>query len=205
MYRIAAFLGVAWLTAATANADQPAAAGKLLVATDEVRGEIFARTLILLLHYDEAGAMGLVVNRPTDVTPAEVLDDAEVMSGYRGTLFWGGPVEMAGLRVLMRSDSAPEGATTVGDNVHLVPFEDAMDGAPADAATLRIYIGYAGWAAGQLDYELASGSWDVQTATAELVFADNPQGIWERLKPVREYRAAVGHGGEDLVAVSVVD
>ena len=201
MYRIATFLAlVAWLTAATANADQQAAAGKLLVATDEVRGEIFARTLILLLHYDEAGAMGLVVNRPTDVAPTEVLDDPEAMSGYRGTLFWGGPVEMAGLRVLVRSDSPPEGAMMVVDKVHLVPFEVAMDGTPADAAILRIYIGYAGWTAGQLDYELASGSWDVRPATAELVFADDPQSIWEQLKPVREYRAAVEHGGEELVA-----
>ncbi|HWM29905.1 MAG TPA: YqgE/AlgH family protein [Woeseiaceae bacterium] len=201
MYRIAAFLAlVAWLTAATANADQQAAAGKLLVATDEVRGEIFARTLILLLHFDEAGAMGLVVNRPTDVTPVEVMDDPAVLADYRGTLFWGGPVEMAGLRVLLRSDSAPEGATMVVDNVHLVPFDAAMKGTPADATSLRIYIGYAGWAAGQLDYELARGSWEVRAATDELVFADDPRSIWERLKPVREYRAAVKHGGEDPVA-----
>ena len=195
MYRIAALLAlVAWLPAVPANADQRAAAGKLLVATETVRGEIFARTVILLLHYDESGAMGLVVNRPTEVEPAEVMDDPETLSAYDGTLFWGGPVEMAGLRVLVRSDAPPEGAETIVGNVHLVSFEDAVRRLPADAARLRLYLGYAGWAPGQLDGELAIGSWEVRAAADELVFAVDPRGLWQRLKPGHEYRVAVAAG-----------
>jgi len=191
MYRIAALITlVAWLSAATATADQRIAAGKLLVATDTVRGEIFARTVILLLHYDESGAMGLVVNRPTEVEPAEVMDDPEALSAYQGTLFWGGPVEMAGLRVLVRSDAPPEGAETIVGNVHLVSFEAAVSRLPADVGNLRLYIGYAGWAPGQLDGELAIGSWDVRAAADELVFADDPGGLWQQLKPERDYRVA---------------
>lgn len=195
MSRITALLAglltiVAWLAAAPANADQRAAAGKLLVATDAVRGEIFAHTVILLLHYDESGAMGLVVNRPTEVEPAEVMDDPETLSAYQGTLFWGGPVEMAGLRVLVRSEAPPEGAEAIVGNVHLVPFEEAESRLPADAASLRLYIGYAGWAPGQLDGELATGSWDVRAAAEELVFADDPRSLWQQLKPEREYRVA---------------
>jgi len=191
MYRIAALITlVAWLSAATATADQRIAAGKLLVATDTVRGEIFARTVILLLHYDESGAMGLVVNRPTEVEPTEVMDDPETLSAYQGTLFWGGPVEMGGLRVLVRSDAPPEGAEAVVGNVHLVSFEEAESRLPADAASLRLYIGYAGWAPGQLDGELATGSWDVRAAADELVFADDPRSLWQQLKPEREYRVA---------------
>lgn len=180
---------IALLGAIAAEADERAAAGKLLVATDEVGGEIFARTVILLLHYDESGAMGLVVNRPTDVAPEEVMDDPDELSGYDGTLFWGGPVEMAGLRVLVRSESPPVDATTIIDEVHVVPFDSATDLLPADTTTLRLYIGYAGWAPGQLDGELDIGSWDVQDATGEAVFSGDPRGLWEDRKPVREYRA----------------
>lgn len=192
MFRIVtSLLLAAGFAAASAHADGPAAAGKLLVATDEVRGEIFARTVILLLHYDQTGAMGLVVNRPTDVLPEEVLDDPAVLSGYEGTLFWGGPVEMAGMRVLVRAESLPDGATTVVENVHLVPFDDAVEHLPADAASLRLYIGYAGWAPGQLDGELDIGSWDVRDATGDVVFSDEPRKLWKELEPVREYRAAL--------------
>lgn len=182
---------LAGLRAAPALADVRAAPGRLLVATDEVHGEIFARTVILLLHYDESGAMGLVVNRPTDVAPGEVLDDPARLSGYRGTFFWGGPVEMAGLWALLRSPSPPAGATTIIDNVHLVSFDDAAGRLPADASNLRLYIGYAGWAPGQLDDELSTGSWDVQDASEKIVFAAEPLGVWQTLKPVREIRAGL--------------
>ena len=185
----------AFLSTAAAHADDRPAAGRLLVATDEVGGEIFARTVILLLHYDESGAVGLVVNRPTDVAPEEVMDDPEIEDGYDGTLFWGGPVEMGGLRVLVRSEAPPGGATTIVEQVHLVPFDEAVALLPADAATVRLYIGYAGWAPGQLDGELDTGSWDVQDATEATVFSDEPRGLWRELKPVREYRAALGNGG----------
>lgn len=192
MFRIVTLpLLVAWLAAATAAADEAPAAGKLLVATDEIHGEIFARTVILLLHYDENGAMGLVVNRPTDVEPGEVMEDSGTLSDYQGTLFWGGPVEMAGLRVLAHAGERPSGATTILDGIHLVPFEAMLDILPADATRLRLYIGYAGWAPGQLDGELDIGSWHVRDATREIVFAEDPRSIWRDLRPLREYRAAV--------------
>ena len=65
---------VVWLLPAMAGADQRPAKGKLLVATELVQGEIFARTVILLLHYDKDGAIGIVVNRPTEIEPGELLE-----------------------------------------------------------------------------------------------------------------------------------
>ena len=62
---------LAWLLPAAAGADQQPAKGRLLVATELVRGDVFAETVILLLHYDAHGAIGIVVNRPTDVAPKE--------------------------------------------------------------------------------------------------------------------------------------
>jgi putative transcriptional regulator len=181
---------VAWLLPAAAVADEVPAQGKLLVATELVEGELFAETVILLLYYDETGAFGLVVNRPTDIEPEELLDEDDVITGYHGTLFWGGPVQMDSLRALLHTDDAPEGAEKIVGSVYLVSYEDAAASGPADPAVLRLFIGYTGWAPGQLEYELARGSWRVLPASHEIVFAADPTGVWKRLAPAQQQRAA---------------
>jgi putative transcriptional regulator len=187
-------VAVSWLLPAAVDADPRPAKGTLLVATELVQGELFAKTVVLLLHYDETGAFGLVVNRPTDVTPGEVLAEEEAVAGYSGTLFWGGPVHMDSLRALLLTDDPPEEAEKITASVYLVSFEDALGQGPADPAVLRLFIGYAGWAPGQLDYEMARGSWRVLPATGELVFAEAPEKLWQRLAPAQEQRATVEPG-----------
>ncbi len=181
---------VVWLLPAAAGTDQQPAKGMLLVATELVRGEVFAEMVILLLHYDENGALGIVVNRPTDVAPKEVVADVGVFTGYGGTLYWGGPVQMNSLRALLRTDIPTKDAVAIVDSVHLVPIDDGLKNAPADLASLRLFIGYAGWGAGQLDREMDRGSWHVVPASDEHVFAKDPRALWKRLTPPRVHRAA---------------
>jgi putative transcriptional regulator len=181
---------IAWLLPPAAIAAEVPAQGKLLVATELVEGELFAETVVLLLFYDETGAFGLVVNRPTDVRPDELLADEEGIADYDGTLFWGGPVQMDSLRALLRSDEPPAEAEKILDSVFLVSLEDALQQGPVGSTKLRLFIGYAGWAPGQLDYELARGSWRVVPATDELVFAEAPRELWKQLAPAHEQRAA---------------
>jgi len=189
---LTSLVAVAWLLPVAVDADTSPAQGKLLVATELVQGELFANTVILLLHYDDTGAFGLVVNRPTEVKPEELLDDEEDIAGYTGTLFWGGPVHMDSLRALLRTDEPPEDAEKIIESVYLVSFEAALEQGPADPEVLRLFIGYAGWAPGQLDYELARGSWRVLSGSDDLVFADEPETLWKRLAPAEEQRAATG-------------
>ncbi len=180
---------VAWLLPAAAGADEPLAKGKLLVATELVQGDVFAETVILLLHYDAHGATGIVINRPTDIAPQELASDIEAFADYSGPLFWGGPVQMSSLRALLRADVPPDGSEVILESVHLVHIDDRLKSAPADPARLRFFIGYAGWSAGQLDREMARGSWHVVPATNEHVFAEDPRALWKRLTPPREHRA----------------
>lgn len=192
MIRIPIWLvAVTWLLPAAVSADPRPAQGKFLVATDVVQGELFAETVVLLLHYDETGAFGLVVNRPTDVELGELLADEDGLADYRGTLFWGGPVQMDSLRALLYTDDPPDEAEKIIESVYLVAFDDAVELGPTDPARLRLYIGYAGWAPGQLDYELTRGSWRILPATREHVFADTPRDLWKQLSPAEEQRAAV--------------
>jgi putative transcriptional regulator len=187
---IAAALGC--VSASPALADEKLAMGKLLVATDEVRGEIFAETVILLLHYDESGALGLIINRPMEATPKEVLPELEGIQYYDGTLYWGGPVRMTVMRALLHSDAPPDDAMPVFDAVYRVPMDDSLPPDANSADKLRFFLGYAGWAPGQLDRELLFGSWHVISATEDVVFTDEPEEIWMRLSPPQTFRAALG-------------
>lgn len=179
----------AWLLPATGGADETLAKGKLLVATEVIGGDIFVRTVILLLHYDKTGAAGLVVNRPTEVRPEELLPDDE-FSDYDGAIYWGGPVQMNSIRALLRTDKPSGLAEKIIGSVYLVPFDDALKDAIRDASRVRLFIGYAGWAPGQLDHELARGSWHVMPASDDVVFAKDPGTIWKRLVPAKDLRTA---------------
>ncbi len=173
------------------NAEEDLGKGKLLVATEVVRGRAFAESVILLLNYDETGAVGLVVNRPTEALPAQALPELAGLDRYEGTLYWGGPVELFTLRALLYSDAPPDNAVPIFDRVHLALLdENLLDGASSNA-NLRFFVGYAGWAPGQLEQELAFGSWHIVAATEALVFADDPGGIWRRLLPPPVRRVSV--------------
>jgi putative transcriptional regulator len=205
MSRFAKFLALACcVISAGVGADQVPATGKLLVATDEVRGLHFAETVILLLHYDETGTLGLVVNRPIAAAPIEALPELEHLADYRGTLYWGGPVRLTTMRALLLTDTPPDDAVQIFDAVHLVHMDETLLEAASNAANLRFFMGYAGWAPGQLERELAFDSWHILPATAELVFAEDPSDIWRRLVPPREYRAAaeIAESGVSLLTSS---
>ena len=161
------------------------AAGEFLVATEQTDGDIFAQTVILLLSYDETGAAGLVVNRPTEVDASELFSGDSPLSAYDGTIYWGGPVQMNTLLALTNSDRPPKGAEKILDSVYLVPFSEDM----IDTPGLRLFIGYTGWARGQLDSELARGSWRVVPASGGHVFTKDPAGLWKRLLPRETIRA----------------
>jgi putative transcriptional regulator len=180
-----------WLLSATVAADESPAKGKLLVATELIRGDIFVQTVVLLLHYDETGAAGIVVNRPTEVALDEVLEDRHEYSDYGGRMYWGGPVQMNSIRALMQTDTPPKGAERIIGSVYLVPFNEDLRKTLGDASRLHFFIGYAGWAPGQLDRELAIGSWHVLPASDDIVFAEDPAQLWRRLAPGEDLRTSI--------------
>ncbi len=172
------------------TAERPAA-GMFLVATNEVRGPFFRETVVLLLHYDARGAQGLVMNRPMQAKPADILPGLDGIENYEGTLYWGGPVQITSVRALLRTEDPPRGAVHLVDEVYLVPPDIRMPAGAVDASELRYFLGYAGWAAGQLDGELIAQSWHVVRASGDLVFDRDTGGIWRRMMPPEAMRAAI--------------
>lgn len=192
MSKYATFLAlVCCVVSQVVIADEDPAVGKLLVATDEVQGPTFAETVILLIHYDETGAMGLVINQPAEATPEDLLPELDGLADYAGTVYWGGPVQLASMLVLYLTDRAPDDAIPVFDGVYRIPLDKKLPEDATSAENLRFFIGHAGWAAGQLDKELLFGSWHVIPATEDAVFTEDPSGIWRKLTPPRQYHASV--------------
>jgi putative transcriptional regulator len=203
MSRFSKFLALACcFVSAGVSADQVPATGKLLIATDEVRGPYFAQTVVLLLRHDETGTLGLVVNRPIDASAMESLPVRENLAAHRGTFYWGGPLSQSTVRALLRTDTPPEDAVQIFNAVHLVNLDEALLATASNPAKLRFFVGYAGWSPGQLEHELAFDSWHILPATKELVFAEDTGDVWRKLLPARQYRAAadsIESGVRDLL------
>lgn len=173
-------------------ADEDPGVGKLLVATDEVQGSTFYETVILLLHYDESGALGIVINRPIEATPKDLLPQLDGIEDYEGPVYWGGPVRLATMRALHRTDAPAEDEIHVFDSVHRLPLSEKLPAAATSEKSLRFFIGYAGWSPGQLEKEILFGSWSIVPATEQSVFSEEPGAVWQSLSPPRHYRASIG-------------
>lgn len=171
-----------WGGPAPARALGSPAVGKVLVATERLRGPFFSESVILLLDHGSEGSLGLVVNRPTPVSISEVLAEPLPEGRVDAPLFGGGPVAPSTLTALVRRGPGP-GWETVIHGVARVETPEALEVALSSTdVEVRIYAGYAGWAPGQLDDEIRRGSWHLLEASAEWVFSHDPEALWETLE-----------------------
>ena len=174
-------------------ASEPAT-GRYLVASRDLLDPNFIQTVILLVHHDEEGSMGLVVNRPARVRVTEVFDDIKVAEANNGPVYLGGPVSPGGVLALLRARGKEEGAEDVVGDLHLVSSAKLLEETLAkgtDPKSLRVFAGYAGWGAGQLESEMALGSWYVLEGDVGIAFDRSPSTLWERLIRKTEMRYAM--------------
>lgn len=158
-------------------------AGSLLIASPQLVGSPFARTLVLLLDVD-GGALGVILNRPSGVPVAGLLEDWSTLVCAPGVLYSGGPVEPEGalgvacLRPGRREEEAPGAAfRATFDRTGVVDLDAPWDG----YAAVRIYAGYSGWSAGQLQDEIAEGAWYVVPSAPEDLWEPDPERLWQRV------------------------
>ena len=156
--------------------------GSLLVSTPALHDPTFRRTVVLLLDHDEDGALGVVLNRPTEIPVAEVLPGWTGHVSDPEVVFAGGPVAQDSALGLARADAEPEmGWRGLAGDLGLVDLDAPPEVVTATLGGLRIYVGYSGWAAGQLEDELAEDAWWVFPAEREDVFAGDPARLWQRV------------------------
>jgi putative transcriptional regulator len=160
------------------------AVGKILVAPRDTHDPVFGESVILLVRYSEAGAVGLMMNRRTTVPISRALREVQGAAEHSDPVFAGGPVELSTVLSLARAPMKPEGAAEVFGHIYLIAARAALEkalGATTNPSGLRIYLGYCGWASGQLEYETRRGSWYIFNRSEDLTFDADPATLWKRL------------------------
>jgi putative transcriptional regulator len=149
--------------------------GSLLLAAPQLTDPNFERTVVLITEHEDEGAMGVVLNRPSDSTVADAAPDLEPMVGADAPIFAGGPVQPTSGVVL--AEVAEVGDPVFGD-VLLVPGLEELADVADGAERLRVFAGYAGWGPGQLEAEIEREDWFVEPAVPDDVFTKDPEGLW---------------------------
>ena len=186
--------GVGATTGKAVAAQSATLTGQLLVARTELRDPRFIRTVVYLVHHDAGGAMGLILNRPIgEASLSELLEQA----GVEGTsvngkirVHFGGPVEAPRGFVLHTADYKIDGTQVVKDGIAVTARPEILRamGTGTGPRKSLFALGYAGWAAGQIEGEIKTGSWEIVPADKELVFDEDYETKWERAMARRTIR-----------------
>jgi putative transcriptional regulator len=146
--------------------------GSLLVAAPILSDPNFRRTVVFLAEHGEEGAMGIVLNRPTDTSVGEALPELTAIAGDEAPVFVGGPVSTGSVLAVAELDDPEDASELLLGSVGFVQEADVP------VVRGRVFLGYAGWGAGQLEAELEEESWLVLPAEADDLFSDDPNGLW---------------------------
>lgn len=173
--------------------------GHALLATPVIGDDRFARAVILLVEHNADGALGLVLNQPGITAVADAVPQWEPWAADPAVVFTGGPVatdRALGLGLLCPGAGAwphpdavftalahqwPATGSQASGTVGLIDLSADPDELGAVNPTVRVYAGYAGWSAGQLEGELSVGAWWTTPVTTAEVFDDDPGTLWKRV------------------------
>ncbi|NLU79466.1 YqgE/AlgH family protein [Micromonospora sp. HNM0581] len=176
--------------------------GKLLVATPALKDPNFDRTVVLLVAHEPGGALGVVLNRATEVPVADVLRDWGDLARHPAVLFEGGPVQPESAICLARMRTPVrrlKGFHQVSGAVGTLDLSVDPQRLRENVQGIRVFAGYAGWSTGQLEQEIEDGSWFVLDALPGDAFVDRPDDLWPMvLRRQGGMMAAVAHFPPDV-------
>ena len=152
--------------------------GQLLIAAPSLLDPNFWRTVVLVAEHSEEGAMGLVLNRRLEVSVAEAVEPLEALVDGSEPVFQGGPVSPEAV-VALAEFTDPELAVefTFGE-IGFIGADPDVDELLGATRRARVFAGYAGWSAGQLEAELDENAWITEPALPDDVFSDDPEALW---------------------------
>ncbi len=171
------------------------APGVFLVAKPGIDGGPFHRSVVLLLAHGGEGTLGVIINRATEIPLSRVLSELDARETGDPALNFGGPVALDGLMFLFQSDDAPADAKSVMGDVYFSGDRELLETLlkkKEGRDRLKLYLGHSGWAPGQLQGEIARGSWTLIPADAFTVFRKSPEAIWPELARIGVTVAGLG-------------
>lgn len=179
------------------------AGGVFLVAKPHLNDPNFRQSVVLVTQHAGGSPVGVIINRPTRLSLAEVFPDKEGLKGLPDSLFFGGPVSSRTLVFVFRSDSRPRDSLKVLDDVYISFKQELLAELltrPSPTADLRVYAGYSGWGSGQLQHEMARGDWHMVRADPDTIFRSDPAKVWEEMVARASARQAFHDPGREPLA-----
>ncbi len=154
----------------------------ILIASPQMADPFFERTVVLLWHHDDEGAIGVVVNRHLDHAISEVIsaeDGVQVIDHRHNRVSWGGPVETTSGTVVTSGSVEEAEGWTLECGINITRSQDALHRLLGAGEPVILCLGYAGWGPGQLDQEIQKGGWLYVDADPKLVFTEDPEHLYE--------------------------
>jgi putative transcriptional regulator len=155
--------------------------GQLLIAGPPLLDPNFWRTVLLVVEHNDEGALGLVLNRPSETTVGDAVTELSELVDADEPLFIGGPVQPSSVIVVAHFEDPDDAALLAFDDVGVLGTGSSPDELTIGVREARAYVGHAGWGPGQLDSELERGDWIVEPARESDVFCDQPRELWSEV------------------------
>ncbi len=151
-----------------------------LVATDQLQGTGFERTVVLMIHFGgRGGTTGLTINRPSDMLLKEAFPKISRLNNSNDALYLGGPVGSQSVFVLLRTEQPKKGMMQLIEDIYFVPGHQIL--AQPIEGDSRVFAGYTGWAQGQLQAEIERGDWRVIRRDPDIIFDRDTASLWQQL------------------------
>jgi putative transcriptional regulator len=154
------------------------ARGQLLIAGPALLDPNFWRTVVLVVEHTAEGALGVVLNRPSETSVLDAVSQLEQLVEPDDPVFIGGPVQPSAVIVVAEFEDPGDAALVAFDDVGVLGTGSSPDEVAAGVRRARAFVGHAGWGPGQLDGELERGDWIVESARREDAFAADPKELW---------------------------
>ena len=152
--------------------------GQLLVAAPTLEDPNFARAVVIVGEHNEDGALGVVLNRPSETEVAEAVPDLADLVDDGEIVHVGGPVQTSAVLVLARFSDPEQAQQLVVGDVGFLAVDDDDERVATALNRARVFAGYAGWGPGQLEAELEREDWIVEPARSDDIFTENPDRLW---------------------------
>ena len=165
------------------SAEEPSAeslAGQLLIAAPNLYDPNFFRTVVLLLEHQDEGAVGVVLNRPSEQPAHDAIPDLAGVLDEQEMLYHGGPVQPEAVIALGEYRDPPPAAPIVG-RIGLLGGDLDLNELGSVVDRARIFLGYAGWGPGQLEAEIAEEAWILEPAQPADVFTTDSTLLWRQV------------------------
>ena len=151
--------------------------GQLLIASPALLDPNFRRTVVLVTEHTDEGAAGLVLNRPSPASVSDLVPQLEPLVEDGEQVWLGGPVQPDAVLVLGEFVDPDEAAVPLFGSLGFPALDEPEDVVPATTRR-RVFAGYAGWGAGQLESELGREDWILEPALNDDAFNETPDDLW---------------------------